>query len=135
MRRTALALTALLALALAACGGSNPAAPPSAASLARRMGCQVTGPGQHIASQYTDQDLSVTGSAPCQSDEVYTFRSQANETKWLSAYSAYGSSQNSCVYMITGPLWAVDLTGNADGIISDTQVQQRIGGKPWTGGC
>ena len=131
--RTAVSLTALT-LTLTACGGGS-MAPPSAASLARRMGCQVTGPGQAVASQYTAQDLSVTGPMPCQAGEIWTFRSQGDEARWLTAYSAYGSSVSSCLYMITGPLWAVSLTGNADGIISAAQVQHRIGGKPWQGGC
>ena len=133
MRKTV--LTALVALLLAGCGGSAAATPPMVASLAHRLGCQVTGPGGHIASQYSAQDINVSGPASCQADEIYTFRSQADEAKWLSAYSAYGSSISSCLYMVTGPLWAVDLVGGADGIIRYPQIQRKIGGRQWRGGC
>jgi hypothetical protein len=130
-------LIAVLSLAavLAAGCGSSQAAPPSVASLAHRIGCQVLGSGHHVASQYSDQDLSVGGPSSCQADEIYTFHSETNETKWLSAYSAYGSSNNSCVYMDTGPLWAVDVIGGANGTIYWSQIQRKIGGKQWTGGC
>ena len=130
--KTTLALIA--ALALAACGGGTPS-PPSVATLAHKIGCQVLGSGEHIASQYSDQDMSIGGPASCQADEIYTFRSQADETKWLSAYSSYGSSISSCLDMITGPLWAVDLVGGPDGTISYPQIQRKIGGKQWQGGC
>ena len=79
--------------------------------------------------------LSVSGPASCQADEIYTFRSRTDETKWLSAYSAHGSFISSCLYMVTGPLWAVDLVGGADGTISYPQIQREIGGKQWQGGC
>jgi hypothetical protein len=125
-------LTALLAVG---CGGGHQPAPPSAASLAHRLGCQVLGSGEYIASQYSDQDVSVGGPASCQADEIYTFRSRTDETKWLSAYSAYGSSISSCLYMVTGTLWALDLGGGADGTISYAQIQREIGGKQWQGGC
>lgn len=124
-----------LATVLAAGCGNSQTAPPSAASLAHRIGCQVLGSGQHIASQYSDQDLSVGGPSSCQADEIYTFRSESDETKWLSAYSAYGSSVSSCEYMVIGPLWAVDLVGGADGTIRYPQIQRKIGGKQWQGGC
>jgi hypothetical protein len=126
-------------LALSACGSSPPPSPPSAKAIIHKLGCFNLGTDTSpVASQYTVTQDRVAGSSDgtvlCTSaavEDVVTFPSSADESKWLDAFSSSGASENSCVSAVIGPLWAVTAFGAED----MQPIIRRLGGKNWSGGC
>lgn len=124
-------LPAVLAVAaLAGCAQASQAAagPPSARSVAHKLGCAVLGPGNHFAADDVSQDLSLRGgmSSPCLGGEVWTFPSAKAEADWMHrAQSAANSPLGSFPEVIEGKLWAV-YPGD---VSADARWAKLLGGK------
>jgi hypothetical protein len=104
---------------------------PRADSLITKLGCQSLGTDSSpVASQYTVAYIRTN--FPCSADDVVTFATSANESKWLTAYSAAMVSENSCASAVIGNLWAAPYSGGNGGPQS---IQSALGGKDWAGGC
>ena len=112
-----------LATTLAACGTSAPQ-PPSARSLAAKIGCSVDGPGEGFASYDTKQDLSLGGNGACLGSEVWTFPSQKDETDWLHQNQA-ASTATQYPEVAEGNLWVI-YTGTP---LDEGDVVSKLGGK------
>lgn len=142
---TKAAITTILAVSLpllAACGGSGPAhstsspGPPSPASIAARLGCQVSGPDSDAQDAYDTvayDSLSAQGnpSSLCSpgsgdAEDVITFASQAKETDWLhqNDLANSGPLANGFVGLIVGNLWIVT---SGSGIVGLADLEKRLG--------
>lgn len=146
------ALAAALTLALAACGGSpapkaaSTSTPPSAASIAARLGCQVSGPSISAQDAYDTvayDSLSAKGdpSTPCYvqpppdvsqgiAEDVITFASQAKETDWLHqndlAQAGGAVTGSGYVGLVADNLWIVT---SGSGVVGLDNIANRVGGR------
>jgi hypothetical protein len=142
---TKAAVTAILAVSLpllAACGGSGSAAshsaspgPPSPASIAARLGCQVSGPDSDaqdaydtvaydlLSAQGNPSSLCSPGSGDAK--DVITFASQAKETDWLhqNDLANSGPLANGFVGLIVGNLWIVT---SGSGVVGLYDLESRL---------
>jgi hypothetical protein len=143
-----------LALALAACGGTAAPAPatpqpPSPASIAARLGCQVSGPSISAQDAYDTvayDALSATGdpSSPCYvqpppdvsegiASDVITFASQAKETDWLHqndlAQAGGAVTGSGYVGLVEGNMWVVT---SGSGVVGLDNIAAKLGGKAVT---
>lgn len=145
IRSLAAASGALALAALAACGGgapAKPAGPPTAASLAAKLGCHVAYPDSDPISSYDIvQYVDATGgscsdgTAADVSITIITFPSQTKETDWLHqneiAESASPAGGNGYFELAVGHLWAIasDSGGASSGI---SYIISTLGGKDST---
>lgn len=124
MGRTTALTTALLALALAACGGTSAATAPTAAQLARKLpGCHkpFTPSGGVSVDAATEQECLT----PTAEVTVATFTSVSLERRWIAANlgSACGDVQ--------GNRWAaeVGVTVDETGCPVEARVAKALGGR------
>lgn len=101
-------------LTLAACGGSQPSAPPSPSALASRIGC--TGYSSISPTLYAREE----GSCTVNGDDldIATFSSTSDEDNSVCAASGFGG------IIVKGNLWVVN-TGNQ---ASANAVKAKLGG-------
>lgn len=127
MRRTP-ALTAFLALTLAACGGTGSAAAPTAAQLARKLpGCHKPfTPSGGVAVQAQTEQECITPTAEV---TVATFTSAALERQWITANMGSGCGD------VQGNQWAAEVAATVDetGCPVEAGVAKALGGRLVTG--
>jgi hypothetical protein len=101
-------------LTLAACGGSQPSAPPSPSALASRIGC--TGYSSISPTLYAREE----GSCTLNGDDldIATFSTTSNEDNWVKAASEFGG------VIVKGNLWAVGTGSQA----TANAVKGKLGG-------
>lgn len=138
-----LAAGIVLAAGIAACGSSpppKPAGPPTAASLAARLGCHVEFPDvsqnwAYDTSEYVDANGGACsdGQAANVSVVIITFPSQAEENDWLSKNAQEEAQPLGAGYyeLVAGNLWvmAPDSGGATNG---DAYIVSVLGGKDTT---
>lgn len=148
-RLSVIALTALAAASLAACGSppsSSAAAPagPSPASIAAALGCQLNGPDvspqdaydttayESLSAQGSPTSLCSVGSGTAA--DVIMFASEAKETDWLHQNDLAESQQFASGFsgLVTGNLWVVTDGGGVVGLDDIAKALAPLGGKEST---
>jgi hypothetical protein len=123
MKLSLLAAILLAALALAACGGSQP--PPTASQLAHKIpGCHHFVTQTPSALAKAEVTCDAPGSGPLGSIEVATFASMGKEVKWI---TRQGSQATCCV---EGHLWAAEYYLGANQF---PRIMKALGGRQVNG--
>jgi len=128
----------LALVALAACSGSPSGhpKPPTAFSLAAKLGCHVSGPDDNLQWAYDTIQYVDAHDGPCTNGVfdtvIITFSAQAKEDDWLHQNVIEESSSFPAGYdeLVVGHLWAI---GQVDGAAPNLgYVTSILGGKDTT---